>query len=131
MAPTNGYGIQTYDGGDKYEGDFKDGVKHGTGRYTWANGRVYEGDWRDGKRHGSGVYKNVLGVKFKQEWQDDMLLSETIDGEALAGKVMKGAASCVAMSVGRSILKGNNRRGYDPSRDPFSPYFNPFSGPRW
>ena len=26
------------------------------GRYTYSNGDIYEGEWKDGKRHGKGKY---------------------------------------------------------------------------
>ena len=32
-----GYGIADYENGDKYEGQFKDGVREGKGKYTYAN----------------------------------------------------------------------------------------------
>ena len=51
-----------YDGlyqsnGDKYVGNFKNGMQDGKGTFTWANGAVYEGSWRNNKRDGRGVYK--------------------------------------------------------------------------
>ena len=33
--------------GNNYDGDWKDGKKHGRGVYRYANGNVYEGDWED------------------------------------------------------------------------------------
>ena len=47
-------------GRDTYEGEFKQGNKHGKGRYTWANGDKYEGDYLDDMRNGKGneIYKN-------------------------------------------------------------------------
>lgn len=43
-----------YDGGDVYEGETRNGKRHGHGTYTWADGDFYEGDWKDGKRCGRG-----------------------------------------------------------------------------
>lgn len=42
------------DEGNVYEGELRDGVRHGTGRLEWIDGRVYEGDFREGKIHGYG-----------------------------------------------------------------------------
>lgn len=35
-----GFGVQEWTDGSKYEGDFVDGLKHGKGRYSWRNGEV-------------------------------------------------------------------------------------------
>jgi len=45
-----------YSGGDSYEGEIKDGKRHGKGVYRWASGMVYEGYWADGKKHGLGKW---------------------------------------------------------------------------
>ena len=41
--------------GRKYDGEFKDGKRHGHGVYTGANGDKYDGEWKDGKWHGHGI----------------------------------------------------------------------------
>ena len=40
----------TYANGEKYDGEWKDGKKHGRGVLTCANGEKYDGEWKDGKR---------------------------------------------------------------------------------
>ena len=37
-----------------YEGEFADDVANGQGKFTWKNGDVYEGEWKEGRRHGEG-----------------------------------------------------------------------------
>lgn len=37
-----------------YEGNLKNGMRHGYGTYTWPDGCVYEGDWYEGRRQGYG-----------------------------------------------------------------------------
>jgi hypothetical protein len=32
--------------GDIYEGEFREGKRHGVGMYRYANGDAYEGQWR-------------------------------------------------------------------------------------
>jgi hypothetical protein len=39
-----------------YEGDFKNGIKHGFGKLSFANSDYYEGDFIDNKRTGKGKY---------------------------------------------------------------------------
>ena len=49
----DGLGTEIVDG-NKYEGNFKDGIAHGHGRKTWASGDSYLGEWENGLRHGKG-----------------------------------------------------------------------------
>ena len=45
-----------YASGDRYDGDYVDGKRHGHGVFYYANGNHYDGDWVDDKYHGHGVY---------------------------------------------------------------------------
>ena len=42
----------------KYEGDFIDNNYNGIGTYYYQNGDVYNGEWKNGKRHGKGIFYN-------------------------------------------------------------------------
>lgn len=44
-------------GESKYEGEFRNDLKHGKGKFEWPNGDTYEGDYRYGMRDGVGVLK--------------------------------------------------------------------------
>lgn len=35
--------------GDRYIGDYREGMKEGRGTYLWSNGAVYQGTFRRGK----------------------------------------------------------------------------------
>lgn len=50
----HGQGIAT--GVDSYEGNFKKGYPEGKGIYSWADGSKYVGEWKGGMRHGTGTY---------------------------------------------------------------------------
>ena len=39
---------------EKYVGDFVDGERTGHGTFTYKNGDKYDGQWHKGKRHGIG-----------------------------------------------------------------------------
>lgn len=42
-------GVLALKNGDKYDGEFKDGLFEGYGKYFWKDGSWYEGTWKDGK----------------------------------------------------------------------------------
>lgn len=41
-----------WDDGCKYDGDWKDDVRHGKGVFEYTNGDKYDGDWADDIQHG-------------------------------------------------------------------------------
>jgi len=43
-----GVGIAVLDNGAMYEGNFSNGLMHGTGKITWSDGTVYQGMMDDG-----------------------------------------------------------------------------------
>jgi len=49
--------VINYTNGDRYDGEVKDGNKHGKGVYTWANGDRYDDDFTD------LIYKQTFGKK--------------------------------------------------------------------
>ena len=57
----NGQGCLEFPGNDEmerqsYEGDFVDKKAHGKGVMRWRQGDKYDGDWENGLRHGVGNY---------------------------------------------------------------------------
>jgi radial spoke head protein 1 len=67
-----GYGVYFYVNGDKYEGEWKEHLRHGQGTYTYnETGSKYVGLWRKGKMtgHGEIIHKNFKYVgKFKDNY---------------------------------------------------------------
>ncbi|XP_054900977.1 ankyrin repeat and MYND domain-containing protein 1 isoform X2 [Poeciliopsis prolifica] len=59
-----GFGVQEWPDGSKYEGEFLDDFKHGKGRYSWKNGEFYEGFFYKDYKHGNGEYCWPSGHKF-------------------------------------------------------------------
>ena len=41
-------------------------------RGTYADGAWYEGQWRDGKKHGFGTFAWASGARYEGGWRDDM-----------------------------------------------------------
>jgi hypothetical protein len=96
----NGRGFLVYTEGSQYEGDWKNGKRHGQGilvlfshdgkptsGYTgewrndtmhghgvfiWPEGYKYEGDWKDGKPHGQGTVIISAHEKYVGGWKDGM-----------------------------------------------------------
>ena len=83
--------------GEFYEGNFKDGVRHGNGTHVWKNGHVYVGNFESGSStatgthlfsngdmyigglrgnqfDGYGVFTLKNGTRISGVWKDDQLL---------------------------------------------------------
>jgi len=60
----DGFGIQLWADGSKYEGNWKDDMANGKGRLIHVDGDVYEGDWKDDKAHGKGKYIHYDGAMY-------------------------------------------------------------------
>mmetsp|Transcript_8378 Transcript_8378/g.15686 ORF Transcript_8378/g.15686 Transcript_8378/m.15686 type:complete len:662 (+) Transcript_8378:552-2537(+) len=44
-----------------YEGELRNGLRHGKGMYIFENGEIYDGDWRRGKMNGQGILLTRTG----------------------------------------------------------------------
>ena len=55
----------------KYDGDRKNGQRHGNGVLFYSNGLCYEGEFKEGTRHGYGVLKfNHIEI-YNGDWHHD------------------------------------------------------------
>ena len=57
-----------------YEGDFKDGIRHGYGVWresTSPNATTYSGEYFNDKKHGEGSYKWKSGSYYKGSFYND------------------------------------------------------------
>jgi hypothetical protein len=90
-------------GGSRYEGDFKENLRHGTGTYVLPDGSVYAGQWREGLMSGRGVFTWPDGAVYDGEWKDrkrhGLGLLKTADGFSYDGmwvhNSMEGRGSAV------------------------------------
>ena len=58
--------------GDRYEGQFFEGVKQGKGTWESANGSyTYVGEWLDEKPHGNGKATLASGASYEGSWFED------------------------------------------------------------
>jgi hypothetical protein len=105
----------TFDNGDKYVGEVKNGTMHGQGTYTWADDNKYVGDWKDGKKHGQGTFTFSNRTKMVGEWRDGAmwagigyLANQSISGTFTDGEWCEGCkpkSSSVASSATSSSGK--------------------------
>jgi len=75
VGPTlqlDGYHNFFYGNGDKYEGEWASGKKHGSGRYIRADGTVYMGMYRNDVKHGQGNCKWPNGNEYDGSWADGL-----------------------------------------------------------
>eukprot|EP01032_Pedospumella_encystans_P032909 gene32909-37172_t len=47
----------------EFDGVLKEGVRDGVGKLTWSNGDRYEGDFKSGLRHGTGTMFEQKGSR--------------------------------------------------------------------
>jgi hypothetical protein len=57
--------------GNRYEGDYKEGMKHGRGIFIWADQGRYEGPFVEDGRHGVGTCRSRDGRWGKCEFRND------------------------------------------------------------
>ena len=93
---TNGKGKKIWANGRIYEGDFKDGLRHGYG-INKINGIVYIGEWKEDKLFGQGKYVEPDGTVSEGNWKNNTLHGKgsikknclyTISGEFADGKIV-------------------------------------------
>eukprot|EP00825_Cyclidium_porcatum_P045940 TRINITY_DN710_c0_g2_i2.p1 TRINITY_DN710_c0_g2~~TRINITY_DN710_c0_g2_i2.p1 ORF type:complete len:803 (-),score=190.89 TRINITY_DN710_c0_g2_i2:247-2655(-) len=59
-----------YPNGDLYEGDIKDGKKHGKGVYTQGDAYKYDGEYQNDQKHGFGQ-ESDNGNKYSGQWENN------------------------------------------------------------
>ena len=57
--------------GDEYIGNWKDGVKDGSGIFTWhKSGSRYDGEWKDDVMEGKGEKFYAGGSSYTGDWRE-------------------------------------------------------------
>lgn len=63
---------ETYADGSVYEGQKRNGLRHGKGAFYYSDGGMYTGDWVEGSMDGFGRLFYAGGVKaYEGQWKDD------------------------------------------------------------
>ena len=74
--------------GDHYQGEFKNGLKHGFGMYFFSNGDKYVGEYQYGKREGKGTYSFTDGKPaLTGIWSNNALVTKTASSQNANNKV--------------------------------------------
>ena len=72
-----GWARQVFEDGSTYEGNYKEGMRHGEGTMTYVDSSgealaEYVGDWARGERNGGGVCTWATGTQYDGDWLADM-----------------------------------------------------------
>ncbi|HEX9389872.1 MAG TPA: caspase family protein [Usitatibacteraceae bacterium] len=80
-----------------YNGEFKDGRKHGRGIYEWANGDKFDGDFAEDRPSGKGVWQFAGGDRYEGEIVDGAIVGKGVfvskNGDKIIGSFIDGKAS--------------------------------------
>jgi len=68
----HGWGVYVFQNGDRYEGEFEADKMSGTGTMKYDNGNVYKGQFRNGVRHGNGILTFKNGDVYDGKFKDNM-----------------------------------------------------------
>lgn len=68
-APADGRGTMIFANGDRYDGEFQHGERHGCGTLTFANGRQYVGQFKDDQFNGLGIWTLETGDRYIGEFK--------------------------------------------------------------
>lgn len=60
-----------FENGAIYEGQWKEGSRHGRGVQSWPDGSYYEGYWRNNQANGKGRLVHADGDTYMGDWYND------------------------------------------------------------
>ncbi len=87
-------GVQTFDNGDIYTGEFLNGKKHGHGVLKTQSNRTYDGEWEYDLPHGFGINTFPNGKIYRGEYKEGKPFGEGqwiySDGSTYTGKWING-----------------------------------------
>lgn len=66
-----GWGVYSFADGDRYEGEFLNNRINGKGTLSYENGNRYSGDFKNGLKHGNGVFTFANGDTYRGEFKDN------------------------------------------------------------
>ncbi|EFJ44342.1 hypothetical protein VOLCADRAFT_106487 [Volvox carteri f. nagariensis] len=100
----HGIGTCVWVDGNRYDGEWRNGLMHGFGTYQWTSGQRYDGEWKDGKRDGVGVKMYVDGSTFHGIWREGKKHGVGVFKPASKDKDKDRARTVVKTSSGKLLL---------------------------
>jgi hypothetical protein len=86
----NGKGKYIFEGGESYEGDWKNGKYEGEGKYIFSNGDSYNGEWKNSLFDGFGTYRYSDGEEKKGYWKNNKYIGLQLPAKYIICTPSKG-----------------------------------------
>ncbi len=106
-----GFGVYTWEDGERYEGNWADSKRNGQGTNIFASGQKYSGEWKDDHRHGYGIASYSDGSTKAGMWDTDNYLGEEQKSEGcISGNCDTGFGTYI--TTGGDKYVGTFKDGY-------------------
>jgi len=83
----DGVGVQSWDDGTMYAGEWKKNKPHGSGREKYPDGSGYLGQFKEGRRHGMGRYLTPHGLSYLGDWRNGIRHGQGLEALERSGVV--------------------------------------------
>lgn len=107
--PADGRGTMSYSGGNRYDGEYRNGKRNGCGTFTFANGRSYVGQFQDDWFQGKGIWTLENGDRYVGEFRENKCNGRGTfifaDGSSQAGTWQNGVLVGTNFSCDRTPLE--------------------------
>lgn len=110
--PANGRGSMLYPNGNRYDGEYRNGLRNGCGTFTFNNSRRYVGEFQDDLFSGRGVWMLENGDRYVGDFEFNKCNGEGVyifaDGTSKSGIWQQGRLvdddlTCDVMSTDLSV----------------------------
>ncbi|NET36257.1 MAG: hypothetical protein F6K19_30235 [Cyanothece sp. SIO1E1] len=106
-VPADGSGMMVFRNGDRHDGEYRDGKRHGCGRFTFVNLRDYVGEFRSDQFHGQGVWTLENGDRYIGEFRNNKCNGQGTfifaDGSSRSGTWLNGNLVGATLSCNRGM----------------------------